>query len=117
MAAINSLPPEFAEALKRYMGVIADLNMEETVRNHYGVWQTPAILAQVGPANVKIERINRQGDGQLAEHGSIHTLVRRKDGAILKFGAPPASAVRGNIYRPESEIRMSINHVASVSRR
>ena len=117
LAAINSLPPDFAEALQRYMGIIADLNMEDTVRNQYGVWLTPAVFAEVGPANVKIVRSNRGGDGQLAEHGSIHTLVRRKDGAILKFGAPPASAVRGNIYRPESEIRMAINHVASVSRR
>ena len=117
LAAIDSLPPGFAEALKRYMGVIADLNMEDTVRNNYGVWQTPAIIAHVGPANVKIERVNRRGDGQLAEHGSTHTLVRRKDGAILKYGAPPASAVRGNIYKPESELRMSINHVASISRR
>ena len=120
IAALNKLPPDFLEALKRYMIEIVELSLEDVVRNGYGVWQSPAVLAEVGPANVKIVKMNRGSGGAITEielNGSTHTLVRRKDGAILKFGAPPASAVRGNIYQSPAEIRSAITASGPASRR
>jgi hypothetical protein len=69
---------------------------------------------------VKIVKMNRGGSGSIAEielNGSTHTLVRRKDGAILKSGAPPASAVRGNIYTSPAEIRGAITAYGAASGR